>query len=42
MVRLPRKMMAHVPILAHGHAKEVLIVGGGDCGVAEKCSSKVG
>jgi spermidine synthase len=30
------EMMAHVPILAHGHAKEVLIVGGGDCGVAEE------
>src|SRR6478735_3050172 len=29
-------MMSHVPILAHGHAKEVLIVGGGDCGVAEE------
>jgi spermidine synthase len=24
------EMMAHVPILAHGHAKRVLIVGGGD------------
>jgi spermidine synthase len=30
------EMMAHVPILAHGRAKEVLIVGGGDCGVAEE------
>src|SRR5215510_15263884 len=30
------EMMAHVPIFAHGHAKEVLIVGGGDCGVAEE------
>src|SRR5438105_8502539 len=30
------EMMAHVPILAHGHAREVLIVGGGDCGVAEE------
>ncbi len=29
-------MMAHVPILAHGNAKEVLIVGGGDCGIAEE------
>src|SRR5262245_61341340 len=29
-------MMAHVPILAHGRAKEVLIVGGGDCGIAEE------
>src|SRR6266496_2714619 len=30
------EMMAHVPILAHGRAREVLIVGGGDCGVAEE------
>ncbi len=30
------EMMSHVPILAHGHAEEVLIVGGGDCGVAEE------
>jgi spermidine synthase len=30
------EMMSHVPILAHGHAQEVLIVGGGDCGVAEE------
>jgi spermidine synthase len=30
------EMMTHVPILAHGHAKEVLIVGGGDCGIAEE------
>ncbi|MCW2309192.1 polyamine aminopropyltransferase [Rhodobium gokarnense] len=30
------EMMAHVPILAHGAAKEVLIVGGGDCGMAEE------
>src|SRR5499427_959341 len=30
------EMMAHVPIFAHGHATEVLIVGGGDCGVAEE------
>src|ERR1700730_7817168 len=29
-------MMAHVPIFAHGKAKEVLIVGGGDCGIAEE------
>jgi spermidine synthase len=25
-----------VPILAHGNAREVLIVGGGDCGIAEE------
>jgi spermidine synthase len=30
------EMMSHVPILAHGRAEEVLIVGGGDCGVAEE------
>src|SRR3954468_13911275 len=31
-----REMMTHVPILAHGNAREVLIVGGGDCGIAEE------
>jgi len=30
------EMMTHVPILAHGSAKSVLIVGGGDCGIAEE------
>jgi spermidine synthase len=30
------EMMTHVPIFAHGKAKEVLIVGGGDCGIAEE------
>jgi spermidine synthase len=30
------EMMTHVPILAHGRAEEVLIVGGGDCGIAEE------
>ncbi len=30
------EMMAHVPILAHGKAKDILIVGGGDCGIAEE------
>ena len=30
------EMMTHVPILAHGRVKEVLIVGGGDCGIAEE------
>jgi spermidine synthase len=30
------EMMTHVPTLAHGHAREVLIVGGGDCGIAEE------
>jgi spermidine synthase len=31
-----QEMMAHVPLFAHGHAREVLIVGGGDCGIAEE------
>jgi spermidine synthase len=30
------EMMTHVPIFAHGRACEVLIVGGGDCGIAEE------
>jgi spermidine synthase len=30
------EMMSHVPILAHGGAREVLIIGGGDCGIAEE------
>src|SRR5690606_29508533 len=30
------EMLAHVPILAHGNARDVLIVGGGDCGLAEE------
>ena len=30
------EMMTHVPILGHGNAREVLIVGGGDCGIAEE------
>src|SRR5712672_1936043 len=30
------EMMTHVPILAHGRAAEVLVVGGGDCGIAEE------
>lgn len=30
------EMMAHVPILAHGAVYDVLIVGGGDCGLAEE------
>ncbi|CTQ56032.1 Spermidine synthase [Roseibium album] len=30
------EMMSHVPIIAHGSAKNVLIVGGGDCGLAEE------
>ncbi len=31
-----QEMMAHVPLFAHGHARDVLIVGGGDCGIAEE------
>src|SRR5258705_9833488 len=30
------EMMTHVPIFAHGGAKDVLIVGGGDCGIAKE------
>ncbi len=30
------EMMTHVPILAHGRARQVLIIGGGDCGIAEE------
>ena len=31
-----QEMMSHVPIFAHGHARDVLIIGGGDCGIAEE------
>jgi spermidine synthase len=30
------EMMTHVPILAHGAARHILIIGGGDCGIAEE------
>jgi len=30
------EMMAHVPVLAHGSARRVLIIGGGDGGMAEE------
>lgn len=30
------EMLAHVPILAHGHVKNVLVIGGGDGGMAEE------
>ncbi len=30
------EMLAHVPILGHGAAADVLIIGGGDCGLAEE------
>src|ERR1700689_2386937 len=26
---------SHMPLFAHGNASEVLIIGGGDCGIAE-------
>jgi spermidine synthase len=31
-----QEMMSHVPIFAHGNARDVLIIGGGDCGIAEE------
>ncbi len=31
-----QEMMSHVPLFAHGSARDVLIVGGGDCGIAEE------
>ena len=31
-----QEMMSHVPLFAHGNAREVLILGGGDCGIAEE------
>ena len=31
------EMMTHVPILAHGQAREILIIGGGDGGMAREC-----
>jgi spermidine synthase len=31
-----QEMMSHVPLFAHGSAREVLIIGGGDCGIAEE------
>jgi spermidine synthase len=33
---IDREMMSHVPMLAHGAVERVLIVGGGDCGLAEE------
>jgi spermidine synthase len=36
------EMMAHVPILAHGAVREVLIIGGGDCGLAEEVLKHAG
>jgi spermidine synthase len=31
-----QEMMSHVPLFAHGNAKDILIIGGGDCGIAEE------
>jgi spermidine synthase len=31
-----QEMMSHVPLFAHGSPDDVLIVGGGDCGIAEE------
>ena len=31
-----QEMMSHVPLFAHGKAREILIIGGGDCGIAEE------
>jgi spermidine synthase len=31
-----QEMMSHVPLFAHGRAREILIIGGGDCGIAEE------
>ena len=30
------EMISHIPIVTHGSAKDVLIIGGGDCGVANE------
>jgi spermidine synthase len=30
------EMLAHVPLFTHGSARHVLIIGGGDCGLAEE------
>ena len=36
------EMMAHVPILTHDEPREVLIIGGGDCGLAEEVLKHAG
>lgn len=36
------EMMTHVPIFAHGRARDVLIVGGGDCGIAKEVLKHAG
>ena len=30
------EMLAHVPLFTHGNVRDVLIIGGGDCGLAEE------
>lgn len=30
------EMMTHVPLFAHGRARKVLVIGGGDCGIARE------
>lgn len=30
------EMMSHVPLITHGNAQEVLVIGGGDCGIAKE------
>ena len=36
------EMMTHVPILAHGQARQILIIGGGDGGMARECLRHTG
>lgn len=36
------EMLAHVPILAHGRARQVLIIGGGDGGMLRRCLMHAG
>jgi spermidine synthase len=31
-----QEMMAHVPLFAHGNARDMLIIAGGDCGIADE------
>jgi spermidine synthase len=33
---IDQETRAHAPLSAHGHAGDVLIVGGGDCGIGEE------
>src|SRR5690606_20807698 len=36
------EMLAHVPIFSHGDVQDVLIIGGGDCGLAEEVLKHTG